>query len=75
VNIIPLTKDSVPVGFNMDATFSNRVHVWADHEIVRIIFGDSVDGDYMRWFGAVAMPRGRAKELAKLLTTLINATE
>ena len=41
----------------------------------RIIFGDSVDGDHMRWFGAVAMPRDVAKDLLKALKDQINQTE
>lgn len=75
MNVVPLDKKSVPVGFNMDAIHSNRFHAWADHDTVRIIFGDSVDGDYMRWFGAVAMPREVARDLVQCLSDLIRKTE
>ncbi len=75
MTVLPLNKDSVPVGFNMDATHSNRFHLWVDRDTVRIIFGDSVDGDYLRWFGAVAMPRQVGKDLVKALSDLIKQTE
>mgnify|MGYP001605386907 CR=1 FL=1 len=75
MSVHPLSKESVPVGFNMDATHSNRFHIWADRNTVRIIFGDSVDGDYLRWFGAVAMPQTVAKDMVKALAGLIKETE
>ena len=75
MSVTRLDSNSVPVGFNMDATFSNRFHCWVDRATVRIIFGDSVDGDHMRWFGAVAMPREVAKDLLKVMKDQINQTE
>ena len=75
VSVVRLDSNSVPVGFNMDATYSNRFHCWVDRTTVRIIFGDSVDGDHMRWFGAVAMPRDVAKELLKAMKNSINETD
>lgn len=75
MSVVRLNKDSVPVGFNMDAIHSNRFHAWADANTIRLIFGDSVDGDSMRWFGAVAMPRPVAKDLVKCLQDLIKQTE
>ena len=75
MSVHQLNKDSVPVGFNMDATYSNRFHVWVDRNTCRIIFGDSVDGDHMRWFGAVAVPREVAKDLVKVLQDYLKRTE
>ena len=75
MSVVPLNKDSVPVGFNMDAIHCNRFHSWVDRATVRLIFGDSVDGDHMRWFGAVAMPREVAKEFVKCLQDQIKRTE
>ena len=75
MSVVPINKHEVPVGAYMDATHSNRFHAWADQESVRLIFGDSVDGDYMRWFGAVAMPRSVAKDFVKCLQDLIKRTE
>jgi hypothetical protein len=76
MSVVPINKHSLPpVGANMDAIHANRVHVWVDASTARIIFGDSIDDDYLRWFGAVALPRQTAKDLVKALSDLLKRTE
>lgn len=76
MTVIPISKvPAMPPGSNMDAIHANRFNVWVDQDTVRILFGDTIDGEYTRWFGSVALPREVGKDMVTALSGLIKQTE
>lgn len=76
MTVIPISKvPAMPPGSNMDGVHANRFHVWVDGDTVRITFGDTIDGEYTRWFGSACLPRRIGKDLVKTLADLIKQTE
>ena len=60
-----------PVGHGVPAPFVNRFHIWADGEVVRFVFGDSISGEPPDLRIALIMPRSLSVDFANVLSNLL----